>query len=106
MQRFTSLLLLPFSGWLLFALKHISGGGLSHGELLVWLAKPLNGYGLLGFVVLMAYHTYLCLFEVLKDYVSCGCKFKILVFLLKLSSIGVVAVVGYIIWQVSQFSGM
>jgi succinate dehydrogenase / fumarate reductase, membrane anchor subunit len=67
--RFSSLLLVPLTVWLVISIVGLAG--VDHDTFTTWLQSRLNA-GLLGsFILLSCYHGALGLQEIIEDYISC-----------------------------------
>jgi succinate dehydrogenase / fumarate reductase membrane anchor subunit len=68
MQRFTAILLIPLSYWLLAFLQLCLHA--NYFEMTEWLASPINQIGLSAWLLVVFYHAAIGLQVVLEDYVS------------------------------------
>lgn len=66
-QRFTAILLIPLTIWLVWALFVLVGA--EHAAVAAWLGRPWNAAMAILFVVMMFYHNNLGLQIVIEDYV-------------------------------------
>ena len=66
-QRFSAILLVGLTIWLVFALAALGGAG--HAEAVAWLGRPFNAAMGILFVVISLYHAKLGLQVVIEDYV-------------------------------------
>jgi len=66
-QRYTAILLIPLTLWMIWALLTVIGA--THAEVAAWLGRPWNAVMGLIFVLAMIYHGILGLQVVIEDYV-------------------------------------
>jgi succinate dehydrogenase / fumarate reductase membrane anchor subunit len=67
MQRVTSIALLPLTIWFVFSMA--TSAGMSHGEAVLWIGRPVNAVLLLALIGLTFHHTAAGLQVVIEDYV-------------------------------------
>ncbi len=92
-QRFSAILLLGLTVWVVFALTAVVGA--DHAEVAAWIARPFNAAMAILFVVSSIYHGKLGLQVVIEDYVYQRFAEVTLQLLVKILSIvgGLVAVI-------------
>jgi len=66
MQRVTSIALLPLTIWFIVALA--TNAGMTHGEAMLWIGRPLHAVLLLALIGLTFHHTAAGLQVVIEDY--------------------------------------
>ncbi|MEE4295407.1 MAG: succinate dehydrogenase, hydrophobic membrane anchor protein [Wenzhouxiangella sp.] len=66
-QRFSAILLIGLTIWLVLAISSVTGA--SHSEVVQWLGSPFNAAMAILFVVTAIYHSKLGLQVVIEDYV-------------------------------------
>ena len=91
-QRFSAILLIGLTAWLVIALAALTGA--SHAEAVAWLGRPFNAAMAVLFVVTSFYHARLGLQVVIEDYVHQRVAEVALQLLVKVAAIvgGLVAV--------------
>ncbi len=67
--RFSSLLLVPLTLWLVISIVGLVGA--DHATFMAWLDARLNAYLLGAFIVISCYHAALGVQEIIEDYISC-----------------------------------
>ncbi len=98
-QRFSSLLLVILTAWLLWALNSLVGA--DHATASAWLARPWNAAMGVLFVVAMFYHARLGLQVIIEDYVKrrvleVGLQISIKILTLLGGVLGVVAILSIV----------
>lgn len=84
-QRFSAILLVGLTAWLVIALATVAGA--SHGEIVEWLGRPFNAAMAILFMVTSLYHAKLGLQVVIEDYVHQRVAEVVLQLLVKISAI-------------------
>lgn len=77
MQRVTAVALVPLALWLTVSLLTLDG--LDHATVIAWIARPVNGIGLILLLGAAVYHSLLGTQVVIEDYVKGGTKVATLV---------------------------
>ena len=67
--RFSSLLLVPLTIWLVISIVTLSGA--DYATFITWLGSRVNAWQLGLFVLLSCYHGALGVQEIIEDYISC-----------------------------------
>lgn len=101
LQRASAVILIPFAIWLLFNIVSLLGSDYEAAR--AWLAKPLNGLLLGGFLIVAAVHMRIGMLEIIVDYIHGGLK-TVLIAVNWLVSLGVIAAVAWAVYALS-FAG-
>jgi succinate dehydrogenase / fumarate reductase membrane anchor subunit len=84
-QRFSAILLIGLTVWLVMAISTVAGAG--HAEVAEWLRRPFNAAMAVLFIVTSLYHAKLGLQVVIEDYVHQRVAEVVLQLLVKISAI-------------------
>ncbi|MEE4638833.1 MAG: succinate dehydrogenase, hydrophobic membrane anchor protein [Wenzhouxiangella sp.] len=84
-QRFSAILLIGLTAWLVMALSTVAGA--SHAEASEWLGRPFNAAMAILFVATSLYHAKLGLQVVIEDYVHQRAVEVVLQLLVKIAAI-------------------
>lgn len=83
MQRLSAVALIPLTFWMVAFIKQLSN--VSHYQMSIWLAEPLNSLLAISFVIAAFYHAALGLQGVIEDYVHHDAYKIITIWVIKLS---------------------